>query len=48
MPLHLAIDQQQQPVENAYNHIKELVILLNNDVGSTLSIIITPTDNDGD
>ncbi|EZH72228.1 hypothetical protein ATO12_25170 [Aquimarina atlantica] len=48
MPLHLAIDQQKQAVEEVYNEIKTLVVLLNNDVGSTLSIIITPTDNDGD
>ncbi|WP_103072176.1 imelysin family protein [Aquimarina sediminis] len=48
IPLHLAIDQQKEPVEEAYNAIKTLVVLLNNEVGSTLSIIITPTDNDGD
>ncbi|WP_438712152.1 imelysin family protein [Aquimarina muelleri] len=48
IPLHKAIDEQKEPVEEAYNSIKQLVMLLNNEVGSTLSIIITPTDNDGD
>ncbi len=47
-PLYLAIDVEKPAVSDAYNRIKELVILLNNEVGSTLSIIVTPTDNDGD
>ena len=48
MPLRLAIDQQKKPIEKLFKEITELVWLLNNDVRSTLSIIVTPTDNDGD
>lgn len=48
VPLRIGIDQQKNQVENMFNQIKELVWIFNNEVRSPLSIIVTPTDNDGD
>ncbi len=48
LPLYLAIDQEKPAIATLYNEIRGLVLLLNNEVSSTLSIILTPTDNDGD
>ncbi len=47
-PLHTAIDTEKDAIENLYTPIKTLAVLLKTDVSSALSIVITPTDNDGD
>lgn len=47
-PLKDAVSDDKENVKKLYNSLKELLVLLHNDVRSTLSIIITGTDNDGD
>ncbi len=47
-PLFDAITTNHDQVTAAYNEYKKLIVLLGNDVRSTLSIIITTTDTDGD
>ncbi|MFC5044904.1 imelysin family protein [Aquimarina hainanensis] len=46
--IYTAINTQKEAVSKAHKEITALVIMLSNDVRSILSIIITPTDNDGD
>lgn len=48
LPLYLAIDQQKPQVKKLYEDITQLTITLSTDASSALSIIVTPTDNDGD
>lgn len=47
-PLYEAVETEKEVIKNAYEALKSLDILLGVDVKSTLSIIITATDNDGD
>lgn len=47
-PLFDAITNGNNDVVTAHQEIKNLEVLLANDVRSMLSIVITPTDNDGD
>ncbi|QTE23454.1 imelysin family protein [Polaribacter cellanae] len=42
------INAKNLKVNNLYQHIKELIVLIKVDVASTLSITVTFTDNDGD
>lgn len=46
--LSIAVLQNPASVENAYTQIQKLVILLKTDMASSLSILITYTDADGD
>ncbi|MEO0902969.1 MAG: hypothetical protein AAFY00_13560, partial [Bacteroidota bacterium] len=46
--LELAVNDNAAEVENLHTKLTELGILLTVDASSTLSIIITSTDNDGD
>ena len=47
-PLSDAVVNQAPTVENAYNEIQKLVVMLKSDMASALSILITYTDADGD
>lgn len=47
-PLHDAIVTNPAVVEAAFTEIQKLVVLLKTDMASTLGILITYTDNDGD
>ncbi|WP_193706577.1 imelysin family protein [Tenacibaculum piscium] len=47
-PLKEAVTTDKKNVKRLHTALKELLILLHNDVRSSLSIIITGTDNDGD
>ena len=47
-PLKIAVDSEPEKVQQLHSDLNALLILLHNDVRSTLSIIITGTDNDGD
>jgi len=48
VPLNEALISNATEVENLHTHLGDLNILLTVDLRSTLSIIITATDNDGD
>ncbi|WP_428740905.1 imelysin family protein [Tenacibaculum sp.] len=43
-----ALVNEKEEVTNLYNAVRDLLVLLKSDVASTLSVIITVTDNDGD
>ena len=47
-PLYLSIESDEPIVDNAYEEIKKLVVLLKTDMSSAMGISITYTDNDGD
>lgn len=48
IPLSDAVVNNRAPVEAAYTEIQKLVVLLKTDMASSLSILITYADNDGD
>ncbi len=47
-PLQTAVEDQYDQVEKAYNSAQRLVVLLKTDMISSLGLLITFTDNDGD
>ncbi|MCB9195130.1 MAG: imelysin family protein [Flavobacteriales bacterium] len=47
-PLEIAVINQYEDVEEAYNLLRELLVMFKVDVASQLSITITLNDNDGD
>lgn len=46
--LESAVSNYRQPAEDAYNEIRELLVLFKTDIVSNLSITLTLNDNDGD
>jgi predicted lipoprotein len=48
MPLNEAVVNQNDAVSKVFKEIQKLVVLLKTDVPSSLGILITYTDNDGD
>jgi uncharacterized protein len=47
-PLSEAIVNDPEIVENAYNELQQVVVLLKTDMISALGVSVTSTDNDGD
>lgn len=47
-PLFNAINNDKEDIRTLYNELKKLEILFTTDVSSTLSLIVTGTDGDGD
>jgi hypothetical protein len=44
----VAVNTEQSKVQDLYNEMQKMVVLLKVDLSSALSILITYQDNDGD